>query len=97
MAASCSPRANCRVEASSLNKPRGWPGCQSWEIAPWSGARGDLDNRGGQVSGLNELQVPAAALDNQYRVSSSKGDMDIEVARLATNGAASWSASAVRS
>ncbi|MBT9117743.1 hypothetical protein KIP72_28780 [Pseudomonas aeruginosa] len=45
--------------------------------------RGDLDNRGGQVVGLNELQVQAAALDNRSAgLLSSKGDMDIEVARL---------------
>ncbi|WP_034078151.1 hypothetical protein, partial [Pseudomonas aeruginosa] len=41
------------------------------------------DNRGGQVVGLNELQVQAAALDNRSAgLLSSKGDMDIEVARL---------------
>ncbi len=45
--------------------------------------RGDLDNRGGQVVGLNELQVQAAALDNRSAgLLSSKGDMDIEFARL---------------
>ncbi|MGA4816095.1 hypothetical protein ACPA9J_17145 [Pseudomonas aeruginosa] len=57
----CSPRADCR------SRRAGWTTARTAVAEPGPAVvegRGDLDNRGGQVIGMNDLEVGAATLGN---------------------------------
>lgn len=59
--------------------------------------RGDLDNRGGQVIGLNDLEVGAATLDNgQQGLLGSQQSTRVSAQALVNRGTAKSPASASR-